>query len=77
LKLLKYGVVSFVVVCNTVGLGAYLFAGLKIHRLSSDRLALSSMIREKAPASEISAFGAEIDKEYATVALSISIQFCS
>lgn len=69
--------VAFVVVCNTVGLGAYLFAGLKIYKLSSDRLALSSMIREKAPASEISAFGTEIDKEYATVALSISIQFCS
>ncbi len=67
----------FVILCNAVGLGAYLFAAFSITRLSSDRLALAKLIRDKAPAADIANFGASIDKEYnSKVALSISVQFC-
>jgi hypothetical protein len=74
---LKRAVCYFVILCNAVGLGAYLFAAFSITQLSSDRLALAKLIRDKAPAADISNFGTEIDKEYnSKVALSISVQFC-
>jgi hypothetical protein len=70
-------VCCFVILCNAVGLGAYLFAAFSITQLSFDRLALAKLIRNNAPAADISNFGASIDKEYnSKVALSISVQFC-
>jgi hypothetical protein len=77
LAALKRAVCCFVILCNGIGLGAYLFAAFSITRLSSDRLSLAKLIRDKAPADDVSAFGAAIDEEYnAKVALAISIQFC-
>jgi hypothetical protein len=70
-------VCCIVILCNPIGLGAYLLAAFSITRLSSDRFALAKLIRDKAPAADISNFGAAIDKEYnSKVALSISVQFC-
>jgi hypothetical protein len=74
---LKRAVCSLVILCNSVGLGAFLFAAFSITRLSSDRLSLAQMIRDKASADDLSNYGAAIDKEYnAKVASSMSIQFC-
>ena len=75
--LLKRSVVCFVILCNTVGLIAVLFGAASLHQQASDRLLLAAMIRNKAPQSDITAFGAQLDSDYANkVALSLSIQYC-